>query len=271
MAFALLALGMALIPYEKRRQFALCVREAWRAQQLSLSAIGGEGRGEVARFRLRTCRGGLSRRNEVKMEAQRRRMRMPSLFWRTASVVSLFALLASEPGFDQLWTAHAQCDIPSNDSHDTMRITNFAYDFEGRLIQVNCPEGVINYSYDLATGRHISTCTTNSYVEYGYDELGRLKIELDTPTIAREMPMNFRRWNSFSATNASQARESLPTQTQHPNSLPASYCCPGQRKGAVLRVCFTSARPVRFRSGMRPFQLCRPNDFIHWTNRQEQM
>ena len=32
-----------------------------------------------------------------------------------------------------------------------------------------------SYGYDLATSRHIRTCTANSEVAYGYDELGRLK------------------------------------------------------------------------------------------------
>ena len=58
-------------------------------------------------------------------------------------------------------------------------------------------------------------------------------------------------------------------QTEHPNALPASWHCPacvagatsarlrpGQLKDVVSRVCFTSARPVRLRSGMRPTQLC---------------
>ena len=30
-------------------------------------------------------------------------------------------------------------------------------------------EGVINYEYDLATGRHTRTCSTNTEVAYGYD------------------------------------------------------------------------------------------------------
>jgi len=40
---------------------------------------------------------------------------------------------------------------------------------------VNAPEGVINYGYDLATGRHKLTCSANSEVAYGYDALGRLQ------------------------------------------------------------------------------------------------
>lgn len=152
-AFVLLALSMALIPSEKRRQFALCLVQVWQTQRELLVGVQALA---CARPR-RTLR-----------------LRMPSFGWRLVTPVVLVALLASEPGFDQLWTAHAQCDIPSNASTDTTRITNFTYDFDGHLTQVNCPEGVINYGYDLATGRHISTCTTNSYVTYGYDALGRL-------------------------------------------------------------------------------------------------
>src|SRR2546421_4193589 len=48
--------------------------------------------------------------------------------------------------------------------------------------------------------------------------------------------------------------------TEHPNALPASWRCPGQHKGAVLGVCFTSARLVRFRLWMRLFQQCRLTD-----------
>lgn len=66
------------------------------------------------------------------------------------------------------------------------------------------------------------------------------------------------RWDSFSPANASQSEAKLGYHhTEHPNSLPASYCFPGQHKGVVSRVCFTSARPARFWSGMRPSQLCR--------------
>jgi hypothetical protein len=64
------------------------------------------------------------------------------------------------------------------------------------------------------------------------------------------------RWDSISATNASQRRKDCLHQTKYPSALPASERCPGQHKGKVSRVYFTSARPVRFRSGMRLVQLC---------------
>ncbi len=52
-------------------------------------------------------------------------------------------------------------------------------------------------------------------------------------------------------------RKAYLHRTKHPNALPASWHCSGQLKGVDLRVCFNSARPVRFRSGMRLRQLCR--------------
>lgn len=39
----------------------------------------------------------------------------------------------------------------------------------------------------------------------------RFLIELDTPTIARMTPTKIKRWDSFSATNASQTKSSSPT------------------------------------------------------------
>jgi RHS repeat-associated protein len=100
---------------------------------------------------------------------------MPSYFWRFVSVLTLICVLASDQAFQQLWTARADCPIPQNFSTLTTRITTLAYDFDGRLEQVNTPEGVINYSYDLATDRLTSTCTANSEMDYTYDALGRLK------------------------------------------------------------------------------------------------
>ena len=69
-------------------------------------------------------------------------------------------------------------------------------------------------------------------------------------------PTGNKRRPSFSVMNATQGSKVDLHQTEHPNALPASWHCPGQHKGAVLRVSFTSTRPVRFRSGMRLSQLC---------------
>lgn len=104
-----------------------------------------------------------------------RRFRLPSFGWRLVSVVTLAALIGSDPHFDGLWTARAACTDPGNsNSSPTIRITEFSYDVEGRLAQVISPEGYLNYTYDLATGRHMGTCTKNSETTYEYDTLGRL-------------------------------------------------------------------------------------------------
>jgi RHS repeat-associated protein len=133
-----------LVPVRRREQFVLCLVQAWRAQQAFEL-------GRVKRFRL------------------------PAVGWRYMTIVVIVALLSTDPKSAYIWNAHAQCPMPLNASTETTRITELAYDLDGRLAQVNSPEGVINYSYDLATGRHSSTCTTNSQIAFGYDELGRLK------------------------------------------------------------------------------------------------
>src|SRR5205823_4826471 len=97
------------------------------------------------------------------------RIKLPSVFWRYATYAVVISLLGSDPRLD-FFAMHAyaqSCSLPTNDSNDFVRTTDFTYDFDGHLTQLNCPEGVINYGYDLATGRHTSTCTTNSYVQYG--------------------------------------------------------------------------------------------------------
>ena len=70
------------------------------------------------------------------------------------------------------------------------------------------------------------------------------------------MPVDIKRWNSFSATNATQGSKDHLHQTEPPNALPASERCPGQPR-VKLRVCLNSPHPVRFRSWQRPVQLCR--------------
>ena len=103
-----------------------------------------------------------------------RRFRLPSFGWRLVTIITLAALIGSDPAFNGLWNAQAACTIPSNASTLTTRITTFTYDVEGRLAQVNSPEGVVNYDYDLITGRHVGSCTQNSETTYEYDALGRL-------------------------------------------------------------------------------------------------
>jgi uncharacterized protein RhaS with RHS repeats len=102
------------------------------------------------------------------------RLRGPGMFWQVCTAIVIICLLGSDPRLD-FWSARAECANPTNSSSDAVRLTYFGYDLEGHLTQVNCPEGVINYGYDEATGRHISTCTPNNEVGYQYDELGRLE------------------------------------------------------------------------------------------------
>jgi RHS repeat-associated protein len=106
--------------------------------------------------------------------ASRRPIQLPGLFWRIATYALIVCLIGSDPAWDSLWTARAECVYPANNSDDTVRYTYFNYDFDGHLTQANYPEGVINYEYDLATGRHTRTCSTNTEVAYRYDAMGRL-------------------------------------------------------------------------------------------------
>src|SRR5437899_5859590 len=119
-----LVLGMTLLG---RRQLALALRE------ISLSV------GEMARVR------------------RNLRLRFPCLFWRYATFWTIICVLGSDPHLD-FWSLQAECVYPPNFSTETIRYTTYGYDFAGHLTQVNCPEGVLNYEYDLATGRHTGTC-----------------------------------------------------------------------------------------------------------------
>jgi len=101
------------------------------------------------------------------------RVRMPGLFWRAVTVVTIVCFLGSDPHIGTVMQLKAQS--PPAFTLPTERVTEFGYDPEGRLVRVSTPEGEIRYQYDLATGRHIRTCTANTEVEYRYDELGRLQ------------------------------------------------------------------------------------------------
>ena len=143
----MLALAIALVPISKRRWLS----EAWLAQMAYLQP----------RLTLR--------------RPEKARIRMPVIGWRLMSLVLLVAITFNQPGFDQMWTARAQCNIVSNASTPTTRVTQFTYDVYGHVILENKPEGVVNYGYDPISGEHTSTCTANSEVEYGYDLMGRLQ------------------------------------------------------------------------------------------------
>jgi YD repeat-containing protein len=103
------------------------------------------------------------------------RLRLPALGWRAVAVTLVGALLGADPNLRMCSLKAADCSIPSNPSTPTSRSTLLGYDQDGRTTQVNSPEGVINFGYDAATGRHATTCTANSEIAYGYDELGRLR------------------------------------------------------------------------------------------------
>jgi len=65
-------------------------------------------------------------------------------------------------------------------------------------------------------------------------------MNLCAPTKAPVVPMKIRRRNVFSATNDEKARLHL---TEHPSAMPATKRCPGQPKGAVVRMLFQSSVP----------------------------
>ena len=107
---------------------------------------------------------------------KQRRVYLPSGWLRAVGVCLAIVTATMDPAMRMMNTASAgTCAIPASSTDDNERVTEFAYDLEGRVEQINCPEGVINYGYDLTTGRHNRTCTANSEAEYDYDELGRLK------------------------------------------------------------------------------------------------
>ena len=53
--------------------------------------------------------------------------------------------------------------------------TTSEYDVNGDLIQISSPQGTINYTYDLATGNGTGISTSNSNIQYSYDQAGDLK------------------------------------------------------------------------------------------------
>ena len=53
--------------------------------------------------------------------------------------------------------------------------TQYAYDVEGRVIQVQTPAGTIDYEYDATIGRRTRARSANLDTRYGYDALDRLK------------------------------------------------------------------------------------------------
>ena len=53
-------------------------------------------------------------------------------------------------------------------------VTKYTSDADGRVTEVQSPQGTIHYEYDSATGMRTRTWTTNSDIRYSYDRLNRL-------------------------------------------------------------------------------------------------
>jgi len=147
---ALALVALILLPMEKRRRLLLLA--AADAPRLASANVL---RRQRARLNLRVT--------------------LPCLFWRFATGVLLVCLIGNDPSFDNLWTTHAECVYPDNSAPipSESRLTNTIP--TATSLRPTIPRGVINYEYDLATGRHTRTCSTNTEVAYGYDELGRLR------------------------------------------------------------------------------------------------
>jgi len=95
----------------------------------------------------------------------------------------------SEPNMQYEFTYDAlgrrtQVDINDLDQDKLLGTYKFYYDNEGRIYQVDSPQGYIRYSFSDITGRRMSIFTPEASgsddetyydkVEYGYDSLGRL-------------------------------------------------------------------------------------------------
>jgi RHS repeat-associated protein/fibro-slime domain-containing protein len=77
------------------------------------------------------------------------------------------------------YDAYGRVTSVDDDGHG---ITNTVYDADGRVIQIESPEGILNYSYDrlgrqTRTWSSVTTAATDAITDtqYTYDELGRLK------------------------------------------------------------------------------------------------
>ncbi len=155
-ALALFGLALRLIPAPVRRMLiAFYLRGGWRVSATD---------------------------PEVSILPRRRALRLPCYGLRLLSYVLVFVLFMEQLGIERLQNAVAQGTYANPTTDDSTRVTQLAYDADGHLTQVNSPEGVVNYGYDLTTGRHTSTYTAisptpgvNSQIGYDYDELGRLK------------------------------------------------------------------------------------------------
>ena len=125
--------------------------------------------------------------------------------------------------------------------------------FDLRFERVLSEEATSSFPYGSLSASEILEAVDRGYLSQGDLPPGTFgdSSEPYTPTKARVMPTDLNVGTASRLRTLLKSKQSSPTQTQHPNSLPASCCCPGQLRSVVLRVCFTSARPVRPRSWMR--------------------
>ena len=54
-------------------------------------------------------------------------------------------------------------------------VTTSTYDVNGNLVELQSPQGTINYTYDPATGEEIGVSTSNTDTQYSYDQAGEMK------------------------------------------------------------------------------------------------
>jgi len=113
----LIGLVTGLIPREKRRQLVMAFTEARRFWDVPFKTA--------------------------------RRVRLPSLGWKTVSYALVVVMLLADDRWGIVLNARADCTYPANTSTETTRVTQFAYDYDGHLTQVNSPEGVINYGVSV--------------------------------------------------------------------------------------------------------------------------
>ena len=89
-------------------------------------------------------------------------------------------------------------DVNDLDNSTLATYKNY-YDKEGRLYQLDSPQGFVRYSFSDITGRKLSTFMSTAWddddetyydkVEYAYDQLGRLATVMATLTTShRIMP-----------------------------------------------------------------------------------
>jgi RHS repeat-associated protein len=100
------------------------------------------------------------------------RLRLFPVWVKALTIWTIISLLGTESNWELL---AANCPTGQTPIDDTVRVTEFTYDVDGRVTSVCSPEGTIHYEYDAATGRKTRMYTDNNDTRYTYDELGRLK------------------------------------------------------------------------------------------------